>query len=377
MSVFGNPDVREIAKKFVLAADETWRLQNGNGPECRFFQSFADQGHYRAKGGTRQGYYAITPDGKLLASANTRDGDAIHGMLVRAWTAWEAMSDRERSKAPNWKPAHRWEASYPEGGLVLERFVRDAIGKDRRWNRDSVWITKDEMHMLASVPAAAGARYRWPRRLAERLVQFYLVDNVRGQTLPFARSEVAHAAIEFRVKQVTDAELHLEIRGETRAVAKGPWLWGKTDWDPTEDHPRTMRATLLGTATLNREAMRFTKFDFVALGTRTGRTGNDGPPQEEPAAGAGRVPLPTGAGLVPRRAHVHRVLPRRVGAKTDRTGLRRTQVDGTSSGIIAGCFGLPCSCSTFKPRSRAKTSRNASPPSRRSPRTATSRPKRC
>ena len=46
-----------------------WRLQRGVDAECRFFQSFADQGHYQARGGTRQGIYVCSPGGKLLASA--------------------------------------------------------------------------------------------------------------------------------------------------------------------------------------------------------------------------------------------------------------------------------------------------------------------
>jgi len=55
--------VSSLAKRFVPVTDEVWRLQRGTDPECRFFQSFADRGHYRGGGGTRQGIYVVTPGG--------------------------------------------------------------------------------------------------------------------------------------------------------------------------------------------------------------------------------------------------------------------------------------------------------------------------
>ncbi|MCH8148173.1 MAG: hypothetical protein IH987_09320, partial [Planctomycetes bacterium] len=55
-----------LSSEFVPVADEVFRLQSHADPESRFFQSIADHGHYRAKGGTRQGIYVCTPNGKLL-----------------------------------------------------------------------------------------------------------------------------------------------------------------------------------------------------------------------------------------------------------------------------------------------------------------------
>ena len=66
----------ELAQRFVPAADETWRLQRGDDDECRFFQSFADQAHYRGAGGSRQGIYVVTPAGELLASGNILDPES-------------------------------------------------------------------------------------------------------------------------------------------------------------------------------------------------------------------------------------------------------------------------------------------------------------
>ena len=61
----------KLAAQFVPAADEVFRMQNlktGTDPECRLFQKFAELGHYRQPGTTRQGTYCATPSGILLAS---------------------------------------------------------------------------------------------------------------------------------------------------------------------------------------------------------------------------------------------------------------------------------------------------------------------
>ncbi len=276
-SVFRDPLVRGLLKKhFTLAADETWRLQNGTGPECRFFQSFAVLGHYKGKGGTKQGYYVIAPSGKLLASANTGNVEKIVAMLDLAKKKWKALEPADRRLPPGSKftPKHRWEQSYPKGGLILERFVRDIKGGDRRWNRDFVWFTKDEANSL--LPGKTDKTKKMPRSLALRLARFHLIDNVRGQTLPFAASEIVHAEITLEKKRTDGDLLRLTVSGTTRAVAKGPWLLGKTDWTPDRDWPRTMNATLRGTVSYDLKRQRFVAFKVIAVGKRTGRTGNDG-----------------------------------------------------------------------------------------------------
>ncbi|MDH3590730.1 MAG: hypothetical protein OER88_02560 [Planctomycetota bacterium] len=285
-SVFGNARVRELAQQFVCAADETWRLQNGTGPECRFFQTFAVKGHYKGAGGTKQGYYVVAPSGKLLASANTRAGGAIVEMLEKGLAAWRELSpaDRKLPDPATFRPSHRWEHSYPERGLVLERFARDLGGTDQRWNRDHAWFTEREARSMLPLKLAPGGYTDLARPLALRLARFHLVDNVRGQTLPFAPSEIEQAEIRLTITKRDGHRIELAIRGHTHANAKGKWLLGKTDWTPTQEYPRTLTTRLLGTARYDFKVDRFTSFELIALGTRTGRTGNCGRNKKDPPA---------------------------------------------------------------------------------------------
>jgi hypothetical protein len=290
-SVWSDERLTAAAKRFVTAADENWRLQRGDDSECLHFQAMADQGHYGGGGGTRQGIYVAAPSGRLLASVNSLDADAVLATLERGLAAWETLPDPERWLPPgaDIAPAHRWEQSYPEGGLVLTRIVRDlpadgdAAAEPRRpSNRDHAWFSADEAR--AFLPAASdasdasdgpaarlvGATHALPAPLALRLARLHLVDNVRGQTLPFAPDEVREADVRVEILAREGDLLRLRITGRTRAAADGPWLLGENDWTPPGEYPRGVSATLYGDATYDTAREAFTAFTLVGVGTRWG-----------------------------------------------------------------------------------------------------------
>ncbi len=287
-SVWSDERLVARAAAFVPAADEVWRLQRGLGPESRAFQAFADRAHYREPGGTRQGIYVCTPGGALLASVNALDPDQVLATLERGLAAWEALDERARradaARAPHDLGAEaRWERSYPADGLVLRCVGRDlpaaldprAPPPDARSNQDHVWLSADEARAL--VPAGVRPGEAWELvPLARRLARFHLVDNVRGQTLPFAEPEVAGSWLRARAVAEDGARLALALEGATRASSDGTWLLGENDWTPERPWPRRLEARLAGRAVWDRAAERFVSFELVALGLRTGTTGLNG-----------------------------------------------------------------------------------------------------
>ena len=91
--------MQALLKSFVASADEVNRLQSGKDPECRLAQKVFEQGHYAGRTqptNTRQGIYATTPSGVMLASINANDPKAIAGMLQRALDKWSTLSEAER-----------------------------------------------------------------------------------------------------------------------------------------------------------------------------------------------------------------------------------------------------------------------------------------
>lgn len=283
--MWSDPRLLEVAASFVPAADEVWRLQGGDDAECRFFQSFADAGHYRREGGTRQGIYACTPGGELLASINSNSADAVLETLDSALRTWERRDPAERARPPEVAlgAVRRWEDSCPLDGLVLVSVVRDLppeggpdAEKRRPFNRDHVWFSGDEARSLLPADPSPGERLTWPAPLTERLARFHFVDNVRGQTLPFAPEEVSGSRIETEVLAREGELVRIRIVGATAGSVDGPWTLGGSIWTPRTNHPHAVRAELLGDATFDLAAGRFTAFELVALGSRRGRTENNG-----------------------------------------------------------------------------------------------------
>jgi hypothetical protein len=277
----------------VPIADEVWRLQRGTDGESRFFQSFADQGHYRAKGGTRQGIYVASPSGRLLSSCNELDPAKVKATLEAGLAKWEQLPAAERKLAEgvDIEPRHRWEDSCPTDGLILTSVNRDLPpsldaggGSAIKWNRDHAWLSRPEMQSLVPAEPQVGATTVWPRAIVERLARFHLVDNVIGQTLPFAPEEIgAESSIVSEVIAVEGARVSLRLSGSTRALTDGSWKLGDNDWKPSRLWPRGYLAQLAGLAVFDLSTREFTSFELVSQGLRWGRAVNNGRREDGPS----------------------------------------------------------------------------------------------
>jgi hypothetical protein len=215
-SVWADEAVAAKLAEFVPVADEVGRLQRGDDAECRFFQGFAEQGHYGGRtqpSDTRQGIYMVAPSGHFLASVNTRRPQDVLRTMEQALTAWAQLPGEQRLEARD--PAlalegtRRYEARFPEGGAALRVTVRD-LPRTREaedapddwraaaWNEDWAWLRPDELVALGSPPAdaAIGAGWSASESLARRLARAQLVDFARGQTTPYRDEHVERAELE-------------------------------------------------------------------------------------------------------------------------------------------------------------------------------------
>ena len=164
MSVFSDERIQRAAQSFVPAADEVWRLQRGGDSECQLFQRAINGGELITDNGTRQGVYVMPGAGRLLSRGNSLKADRVLGILERGLAAWDALPTEERTpRASGAQTAaeERWERSRPADGLVLPRVVRDLPPegnvdgeRPRRWNRDALWFSKDEVRALVDAVRA-------------------------------------------------------------------------------------------------------------------------------------------------------------------------------------------------------------------------------
>ena len=261
-----------------------WRLQRVQDLDATFFQEMANKGHYQTAGQTRQGIYVCSPNGKLLSSINSLNADDVLKSIMNGLEKWNGLSASERQLPSDQtlKPLHRWENSYPDQGLVLTSANADLVtdppfqtNRSDRSNMDHVWFSKSEARQWLPDDPKEGDVYDLPDNLANRLFCFHLVDNVRGQTLPFAPQEIKKSNLQIEVQGRNQSNVRIKIRGYSKAVAKGEWLLGKNDWTPTYPLDHSMKTEMLGKATFDLSLNRFMEFEMVAIGKRYGKTQNN------------------------------------------------------------------------------------------------------
>jgi hypothetical protein len=233
-----------------------------------------------------QGIYVVTAGGKLLAfRQRDHDPDSIAQMLSRALAQWKTLGRNERAGTEPSRPA-REARSYPEsrppqGGLVLEVFVRDLPRKTApapaklagMWNHDFAWFTQEEVRSMISATPTPGRRHRVPDKLVRRLARLHLLDSVRGRNdaRPYDDKHVEKAEMFMTVIKVDGDRLRLKVEGTTRAVE--PPLAAAAGSGRPDEKERGYAASLLGHATVDLRRGRFISFDLVAIGPRWGGRG--------------------------------------------------------------------------------------------------------
>jgi hypothetical protein len=233
-----------------------------------------------------QGIYVVTPSGKLLAFCQRdHDPSSIAKLLSQALDQWNALGRHERlDNGPRSQVAavsRRPDSRPPEGGLILELFVRDLPRKSgpidpklaAMSNRDFAWFTQEEVRSMIPEARTPGERHRLPDKLVRRLARLHLLDSVRGinDARPFEDKHVEKAEMFMKVVKVEGDVLSLRIEGATRAV-EPPLVDARGSGHPDEKE-RGFDAKLLGYATVNIQQSKFVSFALLAIGPRWGGRG--------------------------------------------------------------------------------------------------------
>lgn len=277
----------------MAVADEVQRLQTGEGPDCRWFQAIAEQGHYAGRTqptATRQGIYFATPGGQLLTSLNSTRKEQVAAKMQEALELWEQLEPevgKRDTPSPEFvNQVRRNEQKYPEQGLVWQVFSRDLprpATEDRpdwrssAWNQDFAWVRKTELKDLLPSELKVGTSQQLPDSILKRLCQAHLVDNVRGQTPPFRRQQVLVAEWSVEVVSQEDGVFELVYRGKTRTLAEGRWpVNGHQDSAKPDSQQRGVETTLLGKGRYSPSTERFLEFELLFVGNRRGGTQYNG-----------------------------------------------------------------------------------------------------
>jgi hypothetical protein len=303
-AAFADPEVIKLAStEFLPLAENCSPLQTQQDAKGEFFRLVAEQGHYGGRtvpSATRQGQYAFTPDGHLLASINTRDADKMLGMMRQALDRWHAMRDDRRAgraaaDARSYERDPRYPDFYPSDGLVLKQTLRDLPRPEghpspqRRpeaVNFDYAWFTRDEMRGLLPERLEVGARRDLPRPIVRRLARFHLLDSVRGETPPWRDEHVRSIHMSTSVTAVEGTRVHLCLDGRVLNRQEGTWAI-RPFQEKLEGMTRGYDCRLRGELVYDIAAQRFERFDLVAAGDRWGGTEHNNRQEDLPSSPMG------------------------------------------------------------------------------------------
>ena len=312
---FSDAEILRMAREdFVAVAADDWYQRRRQDAEGRFFISVAEQGPRKGAGGsTRQGIYALTASGKLLAYKNAgQNPDVMREVITDARRKWKALPESERKPgAVQVGDAGATDPQFtrtpPAKGLILNAFARlldreadgrfkDASGDTGRGDeasRDHLWITEAEWKSLVPAAPRVGEKFPLPERIAARLARFHLVDHTRGEPNFWSAEDVRTSRLSLVVEEAGAKTMKLRLEGNVLL---------STDAD-TAKAQRGYDARVRGLLEFDRERKAFTRFDIVAVGDHWGRGVHTGP------ARSGRTPLGLAFELTDGKSPADRVAP--------------------------------------------------------------------
>ncbi|MFH0945562.1 MAG: hypothetical protein V2A76_10230 [Planctomycetota bacterium] len=140
--------------------------------------------------------------------------------------------------------------------------------RSREWSQDQVWFTPSEARALLPQDLSMEETGLVPDRLARRLAQLHVLDDVRGAAEPFSDDQVELAEWRARLVSVIRNEVRVEWEGRTLAVAEPDPGAGRVE--------NGLETSLFGRGTFDRSRGRFVEFRLLAKGERWGRGPNNG-----------------------------------------------------------------------------------------------------
>lgn len=214
-----------LKTQFVSYAGDKWYLSRQQDDEGRFFRKVAE--HRKAA----QGVYAATPEGAMLRDDHFHPSpDRLLTLLSEAHEAWRARKAPDAGAIPAAfeKADPNYARTPPKNGLILTVFSRIPTADEaaewtpnRAQGRDHLWLTEAERDSLLPPRWEAGLRYPVPPVIAERLLRFHLMDNVRGEPPFWGRDEIRENDLWLVVEKGPTKRLRLEGTARLATVKDG------------------------------------------------------------------------------------------------------------------------------------------------------------
>ena len=230
-----------------------------------FLQKLGDEGHYRGqpRNTTRQGMYAATADGTLLASRNSTVASHIQEVLQKALKKWHSI-DPDKIKSAKIGEDNGFKRQLPKDGLVLREIMRDiprSTDSERKWehNLDHMWLSKSEMLEILPNEMKVGAKKTLKETFRSRLFRFHLVDQVRGESSPWNGNDIKSGELISSITKIDGDRIHVSLIGNAK-IERGS----------SEKNSRGVDLKIAGKLVFNRKTSSYVEFKLLAVGNRWG-----------------------------------------------------------------------------------------------------------
>lgn len=283
MVVWSDPDVQRLAKEFVCSTEEVdilfprnkWLIERlKNDPAVRLFRDIygkqAPRQHWDPNPSkTKQGVYAMMPDGTYLSGrfVGTRK-EQVMTLMREALLKWKSLV-KERKLNPKPVPQNEallaWKKQKAEElGLHVQLHYRDlprmgkqvtGHGKKIGGHYNTTWLelTKAEAGTLV---AKNSEWQEVPVGVRNKIFTLGLKDIVYGQSPKWKAGSVIGGNLKVRQGKTTRSGLVIELAGKFHL----------------KDHSHEFKGHLLGKMLWSEKDRKITRFEVVALGSRSGGT---------------------------------------------------------------------------------------------------------
>lgn len=214
----------------------------------------------------------VTPSGQFLSSKNTLNSNEARGVLNSGLRRWRSFKANEPKSVPN--SSARTESQLPKDGLILREVMRDlprpVVGKHAwRHNLDYFWLLKEDYLSLVPQDKKEGATRVVEGNFKRKLLQYHLVDSVRGESSPWEESNILDGQIETTITEINDEQIKLSLRGNAK-IAQAPSGQRNPFSGKRVNKERGVDMKIAGEMTFNRKSETFDRLDLVAVGERWG-----------------------------------------------------------------------------------------------------------
>jgi hypothetical protein len=247
---FADPEMVKMLKSdFIPVAIDQWYHRRQKDSEGEFYRKIASQGPRNDFNATTQGRYICSPDGTLLGYNNNRGPERISKLMKVALAKFEPESLNSVKRIDSETSDPKYSVKPPKDGLILRVHskVLDGYEPTENWTvvfqraigRDNAWLTADEK---AELMYCIGQGGEIPKKIAQRIARFHLIDNTRGEPPRWQPSEIKSLSLRIDKDGGIRGAVHLE----------------------TKDGKRGYKANLLGVAKVAEGEI--VQFDLVSKG---------------------------------------------------------------------------------------------------------------